>query len=154
MTDIEKELGMTFLEIYEIQKKLSEGTIVYCKYADYPTYYKEDTREYYSVHVDFKEKEFVLLNYEPMVFYKFEEYKKTWFLEEDMNMNLNELYAVYTSLCMTMEDCVIPKDLEQLANLRLELEKIIYDYKKIGYTDDLVNKYMKIKSQLLKLNAI
>ncbi len=69
-------------------------------------------------------------------------------------MNIDECYAVYTSLSMTIEDCLFPKDLERLVKLRIELGKVISMYNKIGYTENLVNKYMAIKRELLKLGAI
>lgn len=155
MTDIEKELGMTFLEIYEIQKKLNEGTNVYEPYNNSISgCSKEDTRDYNDIYVDFKEKEFVLLYYEPMHFYKFEDYKKTWFLEDDLKFNIDELYAVHSSLTMTINDCVIREDLEYLNKLKDALVIIIAGFQKTGYTIDLGVKYMCVKRQLLKLNAI
>lgn len=69
-------------------------------------------------------------------------------------MNIDECYAVYTSLSMTIDDCIFPKDLEQLTKLRIELSTVINMYNKIGYTENLVNKYMAIKRELLKLGAI
>ena len=75
LEDIEEELGIDLITLFEIYNKLFEQKFVYFKIGN------EIKREYYDRYViDFKNKEIISVEYELMGFYSFKDYGKTWAL--------------------------------------------------------------------------
>lgn len=78
LEDIEEELGIDLITLFEIYNKLFEQKFVYFKIGN------EIKREYYDRYViDFKNKEIISVEYELMGFYSFKDYSKTWALTKE-----------------------------------------------------------------------
>ena len=78
LEDIEEELEMDLITLFEIYNKLFEQKFVYFKVGN------EIKCEYYDYYViDFKNKEIISVEYGPMGFYPFKDYGKTWALTKE-----------------------------------------------------------------------
>ena len=82
LKDIELELDMQLTTLFELYNKMCEQKCVYvkigseirCEYSDYFV-------------VDFKNKEIIGMEYEPMNYYKLQDHGKTWALTKEMLEN-------------------------------------------------------------------
>ena len=82
LEDIEEELGIDLITLFEIYNKLFEQKFVYFKVGN------EIKREYYDYYViDCQNKEIISVEYEPMGFYSFKDYCKTWALTKEVLEN-------------------------------------------------------------------
>ena len=78
LEDIELELDMQLTTLFELYNKMCEQKCVYvkigneikCEYSDYFV-------------VDFKNKEIIGMEYEPMNYYEFKDHGKTWALTRE-----------------------------------------------------------------------
>lgn len=78
LEDIEEELDIELTTLFEIYNKMCKQKFVYFKIGN------EIKREYYDYYViDFKNKEIISVEYEPMGFYSFKDYSKTWALTKE-----------------------------------------------------------------------
>lgn len=69
-------------------------------------------------------------------------------------MNIEEMQDLQGKITRAYVKSCIPSEWEQLANLSWELEKLENVFKKLGYTEDINNQFMSIKSKLFKLGVV
>ena len=78
LEDIEEELGIDLITLFEVYNKLCEQKFVYIKIDN------EIKCVYYDYYViDFKNKEIIGMEYEPMSFFSFKDLSKTWALTRE-----------------------------------------------------------------------
>ena len=82
LEDIEEELEMDLITLFEIYNKLCEQKFVYVKFGNEIIYSYDD----YFV-IDFKDKEIIGMEYEPIDYYSFKDYGKTWALTREVLEN-------------------------------------------------------------------
>ena len=76
--DVEEECGIDLVTLFDIYNKLCEQKFIYVKIGN------EIKCVYYDYYViDFKNKEIIGMEYEPMSFYPFKDYGKTWALTKE-----------------------------------------------------------------------
>ena len=78
LEDIEEELDIELTTLFELYNKMCEQKFIYVKIGN------EIKCVYYDYYViDFKNKEIIGMEYEPMSFYPFKDYGKTWALTRE-----------------------------------------------------------------------
>ena len=78
LEDIEEELDIELTTLFELYNKMCEQKFVYVKIGN------EIRCEYYDYYViDFKNKKIIGMEYEPMSFFSFKDYGKTWALTRE-----------------------------------------------------------------------
>ena len=78
LEDIEEQIEMDLITLFELYNKICEQKFIYvkigneirCEYSDYFI-------------IDFKNKEIVGMEYEPMNYYEFQDHGKTWALTKE-----------------------------------------------------------------------
>lgn len=68
-------------------------------------------------------------------------------------MNIDEMKDLRNKITRALIKSCIPSELEQLANISWDLEKLEKKFSKTGYTEELNNDFMKIKRALSNLGV-
>lgn len=82
LEDIEEELGIDLITLFDIYNKMAKQKYVYIKYIDIGKVVKDDLHNGYFV-INFKKKEIEEIYYEPCNWYEFKNYGKTWALTRE-----------------------------------------------------------------------
>lgn len=69
-------------------------------------------------------------------------------------MNIDEIKDLQNKITRAYVKSCIPSEWEQLANISWDLEKLEKKFSKTGYTEELNNDFMKIKSALFKMGVV
>ena len=69
-------------------------------------------------------------------------------------MNIDEMKDLQNKITRAFIKSCIPSEWEQLANISWDLEKLEKKFSKTGYTEELNNDFMKIKSALFKMGVV
>ena len=78
LEDIEEELDIQLTTLFELYNKMCEQKFIYVKIGN------EIKCVYYDYYViDFKNKEIIGMEYEPMSFFSFKEHGRTWALTRE-----------------------------------------------------------------------
>lgn len=68
-------------------------------------------------------------------------------------MTIDEMKDLQDKITRAFVKSCIPSEWEQLANVSLELKKLWKRFNKLGYTEEINNEFMKIKSALFKMGV-
>lgn len=68
-------------------------------------------------------------------------------------MTIDEMKDLQGRITRALIKSCIPSELEQLANISWDLEKLKKKFSKTGYTEELNNEFMKIKRTLSNLGV-
>ena len=69
-------------------------------------------------------------------------------------MTIDEMKDLQGKITRALIKSCIPSELEQLANISWDLEKLEKKFSKTGYTEEINNDFMKIKSALFKMGVV
>lgn len=69
-------------------------------------------------------------------------------------MTIDEMKDLQGKITRAFLKSCIPSEWEKLANISWDLEKLEKKFSKIGYTEELNNDFMKIKSALFKMGVV
>ena len=69
-------------------------------------------------------------------------------------MNIDEMKDLQDKITRAFVKSCIPSEWEQLANISWDLEKLEKKFSKTGYTEEINNDFMKIKSALFKMGVV
>ena len=69
-------------------------------------------------------------------------------------MNIDEMKDLQGKITRAYVKSCIPSEWEQLANISWDLEKLEKKFSKTGYTEEINNDFMKIKSALFKMGVV
>ena len=69
-------------------------------------------------------------------------------------MTIDEMKDLQGKITRAFVKSCIPSEYEQLANISWDLEKLEKKFSKTGYTEELNNDFMKIKSALFKMGVV
>ena len=69
-------------------------------------------------------------------------------------MTIDEMKDLQGKITRAFSKSCIPSEWEQLVNVSLELKKLWKRFNKLGYTEELNNDFMKIKSALFKMGVV
>lgn len=69
-------------------------------------------------------------------------------------MTIDEMKELQDKITRAFVKSCIPSELEQLVNISWDLEKLKKKFSKTGYTEELNNDFMKIKSALFKMGVV
>lgn len=69
-------------------------------------------------------------------------------------MTIDEIKDLQDKITRAYVKSCIPSELEQLVNISWDLEKLEKKFSKTGYTEELNNDFMKIKSALFKMGVV
>lgn len=69
-------------------------------------------------------------------------------------MTIDEMKDLQDKITRAFVKSCIPSEWEQLANISWELEKLEKRFNKLGYTEEINNEFMKIKSALFKMGVV
>lgn len=69
-------------------------------------------------------------------------------------MTIDEMKDLQGKITRAFVKSCIPSEWEQLANISWDLEKLEKKFSKTGYTEELNNDFMKIKSALFKMGVV
>ena len=69
-------------------------------------------------------------------------------------MTIDEMKDLQDKITRAFIKSCIPSEYEQLANISWNLEKLEKKFSKTGYTEELNNDFMKIKSALFKMGVV
>lgn len=68
-------------------------------------------------------------------------------------MTIDEMKELQGKITRAYVKSCIPSEWEKLANISWELEKLEKKFSKTGYTEEMNNEFMKIKSTLSKIGV-
>lgn len=69
-------------------------------------------------------------------------------------MTIDEMKDLRNKITRALIKSCIPSELEQLVNISWDLEKLKKKFSKTGYTEEINNEFMKIKSALFKMGVV
>ena len=69
-------------------------------------------------------------------------------------MTIDEIKDLQDKITRAFVKSCIPSEWEQLANISWDLEKLEKKFSKTGYTEEINNEFMKIKSALFKMGVV
>ena len=69
-------------------------------------------------------------------------------------MTIDEIKDLQDKITRAFVKSCIPSEWEKLANISWDLEKLEKKFSKTGYTEELNNEFMKIKSALFKMGVV
>lgn len=69
-------------------------------------------------------------------------------------MTIDEIKDLQNKITRAFVKSCIPSEWEQLVNVSLELKKLWKRFNKLGYTEEINNEFMKIKSALFKMGVV
>ena len=69
-------------------------------------------------------------------------------------MTIDEMKDLQDKITRAFVKSCIPSEWEKLANISWDLEKLENKFSKTGYTEELNNEFMKIKSALFKMGVV
>ena len=69
-------------------------------------------------------------------------------------MNIDEIKDLQDKITRAYVKSCIPSEWEKLVNISWDLEKLEKKFSKTGYTEELNNDFMKIKSALFKMGVV
>ena len=69
-------------------------------------------------------------------------------------MTIDEIKDLQGKITRAFVKSCIPSEWEQLVNISWDLEKLKKKFSKTGYTEELNNDFMKIKSALFKMGVV
>lgn len=69
-------------------------------------------------------------------------------------MTIDEMEDLQDKITRAYVKSCIPSEWEKLANISWELEKLEKRFNKFGYTEEMNNEFMKIKSTLSKIGVV
>lgn len=68
-------------------------------------------------------------------------------------MTIDEMKDLQGKITRAFVKSCIPSEWEKLANISWDLEKLEKKFSKTGYTEEINNEFMKIKSALFKMGV-
>ena len=69
-------------------------------------------------------------------------------------MTIDEMKDLQDKITRAFVKSCIPSEWNQLANISWDLEKLEKKFNKLGYTEEINNEFMKIKSALFKMGVV
>ena len=69
-------------------------------------------------------------------------------------MTIDEMKDLHDKITRVFLKSCIPSEWEKLANISWDLEKLEKKFSKTGYTEELNNDFMEIKSALFKMGVV
>ena len=69
-------------------------------------------------------------------------------------MTIDEMKDLQGKITRAFVKSCIPSEWEKLANISWDLEKLEKKFSKTGYTEEINNDFMKIKSALFKMGVV
>lgn len=69
-------------------------------------------------------------------------------------MTIDKMKDLQDKITRAFVKSCIPSELEKLANISWDLEKLEKKFSKTGYTEEINNEFMKIKSALFKMGVV